>query len=181
MWLTGSNASCRNIIPERPVNQHSLALYLALDWSQKITLYIKGETMTIFTQIPIPDPVPQPLPVPEPNPLPTPEPGPPPVPEPNPLPNPDIEPLPEPDREPLPSPTPPPGSGVGPGFSAGNQPTMTVFVEDEFEYKIMVRNLEEGTPLSEEDLNQLGRQGWELAAVLTHGENAHFYFKRLRY
>jgi hypothetical protein len=33
---------------------------------------------------------------------------------------------------------------------------------------------------SEEELNALGKEGWELTAVLTQGGVAHFYFKRIK-
>jgi hypothetical protein len=34
--------------------------------------------------------------------------------------------------------------------------------------------------LGEEELNALGKEGWELAAVLTHHSEVHFYFKRMK-
>ena len=34
--------------------------------------------------------------------------------------------------------------------------------------------------LGEEELNALGKEGWELAAVLTHHSAVHFYFKRMK-
>jgi hypothetical protein len=55
-----------------------------------------------------------------------------------------------------------------------------VYVRDRtiWQYKVLTRDVP--LSLSEEELNALGKQGWELAAVLTQGGVAHFYFKRMR-
>jgi hypothetical protein len=48
-----------------------------------------------------------------------------------------------------------------------------------WEYKQIVRKLdEEGAP-DEAELNALGEEGWELSGVAQHPLLAYFYFKRL--
>lgn len=55
-----------------------------------------------------------------------------------------------------------------------------VFVEPVFEYRTVTRELGAGKPpLSEAELNELGKAGWELVSVLGDGGGVHFYFKRL--
>jgi hypothetical protein len=55
-----------------------------------------------------------------------------------------------------------------------------VYVRDRtvWQYKVLTRDI----PLSpsEEELNMLGKDGWELIAVLTRGGVTHFYFKRMK-
>ena len=63
--------------------------------------------------------------------------------------------------------------------SSGPAPiTPMVYVHDKtvWQYKVLTRDL---VP-SEEELNALGKEGWELAAVLTHHGAVHFYFKRIK-
>ena len=52
-----------------------------------------------------------------------------------------------------------------------------VYVAAAFEYKEVTRANAAGLP-SETELNDLGKAGWELVAVLSDGASAHFYFKR---
>lgn len=47
-----------------------------------------------------------------------------------------------------------------------------------WEYKQIVRNLESETPLDEQELNELGEEGWEMTGVAHHQSFAYFYFKR---
>jgi hypothetical protein len=54
-----------------------------------------------------------------------------------------------------------------------------VFVEPAWEYKHVARTLAGQGPLGEDELNELGAQGWELAGVLSDGQSAHYYLKRL--
>jgi hypothetical protein len=49
-----------------------------------------------------------------------------------------------------------------------------------WEYKILNRNLSKEEAPSEEELNTLGKDGWELAGVFTDSPFVHFYFKRLK-
>jgi len=55
-----------------------------------------------------------------------------------------------------------------------------VAVEPRWEYKEVVRALDQQGPLAEAELNALGDERWELAGVITTGASAHFYFKRAR-
>jgi hypothetical protein len=57
------------------------------------------------------------------------------------------------------------------------QPPM-VFVPPKWEYKHLLRQVTNEPPLSEEELDKLGAEGWELAAVFTGPASVHFYFKR---
>ncbi len=44
-------------------------------------------------------------------------------------------------------------------------------------YKDVIRTPPQS--LSVDEMNDLGRRGWELAGVFRDGDEAHFYFKRL--
>ena len=57
-----------------------------------------------------------------------------------------------------------------------------VYVKDKtvWEYKLLSRNLSKEEAPNEEELNRLGKDGWELAAALTNGGVAQFYFKRMK-
>lgn len=59
-------------------------------------------------------------------------------------------------------------------------PTPSVYVTEAlaWEYKQLARDLEEEGLPDEEALNRLGAEGWELAAVVTHGGAAAYIFKR---
>ena len=48
-----------------------------------------------------------------------------------------------------------------------------------WEYKQVRRDLSSEPPMSVEELNALGKDGWELSAVLAAAPAAYFYFKRL--
>ena len=56
-----------------------------------------------------------------------------------------------------------------------------VYVEKQlkWEYKQIVRDLEQDKPLDEAELNQLGEESWELSGVAQQPPLAYFYFKRL--
>jgi hypothetical protein len=56
-----------------------------------------------------------------------------------------------------------------------------VYVDEEvvWEYKQLVRNLAKENAPTEEDLNKLGAEGWELAGVFSDSPFVYFYFKRL--
>jgi hypothetical protein len=49
----------------------------------------------------------------------------------------------------------------------------------QWEYKILVRNLEEEKPLDEAELKALGKEGWEMAGVAQYSSRLYFYFKRV--
>lgn len=60
------------------------------------------------------------------------------------------------------------------------QPPM-VYVRDEpeWQYKQLVRNLSKQDAPGENELNALGKDGWELTAIFTDSPLVYFYFKRL--
>jgi hypothetical protein len=79
-------------------------------------------------------------------------------------------------RFPIPEPTPrpepePPRSGA--------LPLPSVFVPPTWAYKHLTRPLTELASLAPDELDRLGREGWELAGIVDDGRLAHFYFKRL--
>jgi len=54
-----------------------------------------------------------------------------------------------------------------------------VYERQEWEYRVVVRDVAEKELLSERELNELGTTGWELVGVIAPSGKAHFYFKRL--
>jgi len=60
--------------------------------------------------------------------------------------------------------------------------TPMVYVKDKtvWQYKVLTRNLAKQEAPSEEELNTLGKEGWELAAIFSDSPNVYFYFKRLK-
>jgi len=48
-----------------------------------------------------------------------------------------------------------------------------------WEYKQIARNLKKESPLSEEELNALGAEGWEMSGIAQQPPVAYYYFKRL--
>lgn len=72
---------------------------------------------------------------------------------------------------------PPPGK---PDEGSISPPTPIVYESEEYhwEYKEVKLNLDNEVLLEETRLNELGKKGWELAAVVTHNKTAHYYFKR---
>ena len=59
------------------------------------------------------------------------------------------------------------------------RPTI-VYVEKpvKWEYKQIVRDLEKEKLLDEAELNELGKEGWELSGTAQQPPLAYFYFKR---
>ena len=55
-----------------------------------------------------------------------------------------------------------------------------VYVEKplKWEYKQVVRNLEQEKPLDEAELNALGEEGWELSGIAQQPPLTYYYFKR---
>lgn len=72
----------------------------------------------------------------------------------------------------------PPRPETDPSLPPVRVPTPMVYVEPTFEYRTLSRELSGGEPLPQEELAQLGRDGWELVGILNDGRAAHFYFKR---
>jgi hypothetical protein len=60
--------------------------------------------------------------------------------------------------------------------------TPMVYVKDktQWEYKMLSRNLSKEEAPSEEELNRLGKEAWELAGLFADSPFVHFYFKRLK-
>ncbi len=58
-------------------------------------------------------------------------------------------------------------------------PTVIVYERAVWEYKVVRKGAGEA-PLTEDDLNTLGKAGWELVAAVTSGSDTHFYLKRTR-
>ena len=48
-----------------------------------------------------------------------------------------------------------------------------------WEYKQITRDLEKESPLSDEELNALGAEGWEMSGVAQQPPLTYYYFKRL--
>ena len=48
-----------------------------------------------------------------------------------------------------------------------------------WEYKQIARNLKKEGALSEEELNALGAEGWEMSGIAQQPAVAYYYFKRL--
>jgi hypothetical protein len=55
-----------------------------------------------------------------------------------------------------------------------------VYVQEQlrWEYKQLIRNVAEENAPSEEELNTLGADGWELAGIFTDTPFVYLYFKR---
>ena len=55
-----------------------------------------------------------------------------------------------------------------------------VYVEKpvKWEYKQVIRNLEKEQLLDEAELNEFGKEGWELSGMAQQPPLAYFYFKR---
>jgi hypothetical protein len=58
-------------------------------------------------------------------------------------------------------------------------PMIYIKERTKWEYKEIVRDLKKEQPLSEEELNALGKDGWEMSCITTHSNKSYFYFKRL--
>jgi len=55
-----------------------------------------------------------------------------------------------------------------------------IYIEKQlkWEYKQIIRDLENEQPLDEAELNALGEEGWELTGMAQHPPQTYFYFKR---
>lgn len=55
-----------------------------------------------------------------------------------------------------------------------------IYVEKplKWEYKQIVRNLENEKPLDEKELSELGDEGWEMTGIAQQPPLTYFYFKR---
>jgi len=59
--------------------------------------------------------------------------------------------------------------------------TPMVYVKDRivWEYKVVSRNVSKQDMPSEEELNKLGKEGWELTGMFSDNPFVYLYFKRL--
>ena len=66
-----------------------------------------------------------------------------------------------------------------PGQPESVRPPM-IYVEKQvkWEYKQIVRNLENEKPLDEMELDLLGKDGWEMTGIAQQSLTIYFYFKR---
>jgi hypothetical protein len=55
-----------------------------------------------------------------------------------------------------------------------------IYIEKQvkWEYKQIIRNLENEKPLDETELNALGKDGWEMTGIAQQPPMTYFYFKR---
>ena len=58
------------------------------------------------------------------------------------------------------------------------QPTILVYERQGWEYEAVSRNMDQ--LLSPDELNALGKDGWELVGVVPLPDRVQFYFKRIR-
>ena len=58
--------------------------------------------------------------------------------------------------------------------------TVFVYEKQRWEYKVVTRNTADDVPLSEDELNVLGKDGWELVGVAPIPSALQFYLKRTR-
>jgi len=49
-----------------------------------------------------------------------------------------------------------------------------------WEYRQVTRDFSQGEIPSEDELNQIGKDGWELAGILNHAGHLYLYFKRMK-
>lgn len=66
-----------------------------------------------------------------------------------------------------------------PEFVPAQPPMIYVRKSPKWEYKVATRQLPSGAHADENELNELGQDGWELAGIVHENSHTHFYFKRL--
>jgi hypothetical protein len=76
-------------------------------------------------------------------------------------------------KHPLPHTSPP-----APNPPQVQPPTVYVYEKQRWEYRVVTRNADEA--VGEDELNALGKDGWEMAGVVPLAAKVQFYFKRLR-
>ena len=79
-----------------------------------------------------------------------------------------------------PFPEPPLPEPSQPELAQSHPPMVYVYEPQAWEYKTVVRHAGHEQLLSEQELNRLGGEGWELAGVASQPERVIFYFKRPR-
>jgi hypothetical protein len=58
-------------------------------------------------------------------------------------------------------------------------PTVFVYEKRGWEYKVVSRNIADDPQLGEDELNALGKDGWELIGVVPFQSRVQFFLKRL--
>lgn len=58
-------------------------------------------------------------------------------------------------------------------------PTVFVYEKQRWEYRVVTHDVAEMQRTGEDELNALGKDGWELVGVLALPNGARFYFKRV--
>lgn len=59
-------------------------------------------------------------------------------------------------------------------------PTIYVYERQQWEYRVVTKNVAEESTQSEGDLNALGQDGWELVGVVPRPTTVQFFFKRVK-
>jgi hypothetical protein len=59
-------------------------------------------------------------------------------------------------------------------------PIVYVSEKTVWQYKHITRNLSQGNIPNADELNQLGKESWELVSVFNHARALHMYFKRIK-
>jgi hypothetical protein len=77
--------------------------------------------------------------------------------------------------DPPPHPSPHRPQPEEPQLARVQPPMVYVYEKPRWEYKVIFQSA-----LSEEELNALGAEGWELVGLVALPENTRFYFKRAR-
>jgi hypothetical protein len=49
-----------------------------------------------------------------------------------------------------------------------------------WQYKHIARELSQGNMPEEDELNELGKEGWELVSAIQYASTLHMYFKRIK-
>jgi Domain of unknown function (DUF4177) len=68
----------------------------------------------------------------------------------------------------------------GPQQPRVQPPTVFVYEQQRWEYRVVSRSVGDEPIVIEDELNALGRDGWELVGVVALHRDVQFYFKRLR-
>jgi hypothetical protein len=60
--------------------------------------------------------------------------------------------------------------------------TPMVYVHEKtiWRYKLVIRNLSTEQAITEDELNNIGKDGWELTGIVTNDPLIYFYFKKLK-
>jgi hypothetical protein len=70
------------------------------------------------------------------------------------------------------------------GFTASEDvispPTVYVYERQQWEYRVVTKHVGEEPTCSENDLNALGKDGWELVGVVPVQASVEFVFKRVK-